>query len=216
MRVAGVDGWRGGWVSVTLVDRSFRSAALHTTVADVVGLDVEIIGIDMPIGLPPPWPRAADREARRFVGRRAGSVFLTFPREVYEAATHADAVTRAVAATSAGISQQAYRLGPKVLELEDVARRDERLVEVHPEGSFRELAGHELPYTKRSWNGLMQRRRLLAEAGILVPDELPAGIVAPDDLLDAAVVAWTAERYARHEALALPATAAGRIGAIWR
>ena len=36
------------------------------------------------------------------------------------------------------------------------------------------------------------------------------------DALDAIVVAWSAGRYARGEALPLPVGAAERVGAIWR
>jgi hypothetical protein len=47
-----------------------------------------------------------------------------------------------------------------------------------------------------------------------VPPTAPR--IAEPDLLDATVVAWTAARYARGEALALPEGASERIGAIWR
>jgi predicted RNase H-like nuclease len=43
---------------------------------------------------------------------------------------------------------------------------------------------------------------------------VPRG-VAEHDLLDAAVAAWTAARFARGEARPLPAGHEARIGAIW-
>jgi len=63
-----------------------------------------------------------------------------------------------------------------------------------------------LPWPKTTWNGLMLRRRLLAEADVAVPDTLAiAGATAgPDDVLDAAVVAWTASRIAAGSAEWLP------------
>ena len=72
---------------------------------------------------------------------------------------------------------------------------------------------------KKSWNGLNARRRLLAEAGIRLPDRLDCGSVAADDLLDAAVAAWSAQRIAAGTARALPESpspdADPRIGRIW-
>jgi len=60
------------------------------------------------------------------------------------------------------------------------------------------------------------RRRLLARHGIVLGDDLgPAGAASVADVLDAAVVAWSADRIAAGRAEALPA-GAGRIGAIWR
>ena len=47
---------------------------------------------------------------------------------------------------------------------------------------------------------------------------MPASVarIAESDLLDAAVVAWSARRYARREAVPLPDGYSERIGAIWR
>jgi len=75
-----------------------------------------------------------------------------------------------------------------------------------------------MPHPKRTWNGLMERRRVLAGAGIEVPAALPAGTAAADDVLDAAAVAWTAARKARGEARTLPDDPPwhdGRPVAIW-
>ena len=84
-----------------------------------------------------------------------------------------------------------------------------RVVEVHPEVSFAEMGGRPVAWSKRTWRGQHERRRLLAAHGLAVPDELgPLGEVSPaDDILDAAAVAWTALRVARGQAFSLPATA---------
>ena len=80
-----------------------------------------------------------------------------------------------------------------------------RIVEVHPEASFRELDGAPLAHSKKTEEGIRQRSDLLEEAGI----HLPRGLadlsgVAVDDVLDAAVVAWTASRYATGRARSVP------------
>ena len=53
----------------------------------------------------------------------------------------------------------------------------------------------------------MQRRSLLAEQGVIIPDVLEgaAGKLPPDDLLDAAAAAWTAHRFETGQAQSLGA-----------
>jgi predicted RNase H-like nuclease len=114
------------------------------------------------------------------------------------------------------ISSQSFALGVRILEL--AAWTDDPLVvEVHPEVSFRELAGADLG-DKKTWNGLMARRQALATSGIEIPERLPEAPGVPaDDVLDAAVAAWSAERYASGRAHPLPSGhARGVPGAIWR
>jgi predicted RNase H-like nuclease len=210
-RVAGVDGYRGGWVAVVL-DASGSRVVTARDFEAIAALDVDVIAVDVPIGIPA-TERAADMEARKVVGPRASSVFTTPPRAALEAATFAEAVAEARAVTGKGISQQAYALRHRILEVDAFAERDDRIVEVHPEVSFAELAVAPLPYSKRTPAGLAERRGLLARAGIEVP-EAPG--VPEADVLDAAVAAWTARRYDRGEARPLPEHHEGRIGAIWR
>jgi predicted RNase H-like nuclease len=209
--VAGVDGYRGGWIAVVL-DGSASSAVTARDFADIAALDVDVIAADVPIGIPE-TARAADVEARKVVGPRASSVFTTPPRAALNAPTFAEAVAEARAATGKGISQQGYALRKRILEVDALAEHDERIVEVHPEVSFAELAAGVLPHSKRTAEGVAERRRLLAGAGIDVPD---APGVPEADLLDAAVAAWSARRYLYGEARPLPEHHEGRIGAIWR
>jgi predicted RNase H-like nuclease len=81
-----------------------------------------------------------------------------------------------------------------------------RVVEVHPEVSFAHLAGAPLTVRKHTWAGMYRRRELLAGAGIRIDGDLgEAGRgAAVDDVLDAAVCAWTARRVARGEARCMP------------
>jgi predicted RNase H-like nuclease len=98
--------------------------------------------------------------------------------------------------------------------VEPHALTDERIIEVHPEVSFRELAGQPLAHPKKTADGRQERRLLLARAGIVLPP-LPRALPVVD-ALDAAVAAWTAARWARGEALPFPEGHVKRIGAIWR
>jgi predicted RNase H-like nuclease len=212
-RVAGVDLAKRGLAVVVLEDDRVVEAYRCETFADALLVDAQVIGVDIPIGIPETGAREADVAARRFVGPRASSVFSTPIRAALEAATYADARGVATALTGKSLSAQSYALGRRILELDAYAHDDERVIEVHPEVSFRELARRPLLSKHRS-DGLVERRALLAQAGIDVPAAVPR--IAEPDLLDATVVAWSARRYALGEALPLPSGHGERIGAIWR
>jgi predicted RNase H-like nuclease len=197
----GVDAARGGWIAVALVDGRFVDAAFERRFPALLERfpEAEVFGVDVPIGLPDPGVRRrADLAARAIVGPRRSSVFFTPSRSALESPTYSAA--RAVAPDT---SAQAWALRTGILDVDRV--RDPRVREVHPEVSFAVLAGEPIAFAKRTWNGQHLRRRLLAEAGIEIPHRLDAGLVGADDVLDAAVVAWTATRIARGEHMTFPA-----------
>jgi predicted RNase H-like nuclease len=212
MRVVGLDACRGKWLAVLLDEGRFADADIGSA-ATLVGSwpDAHAIGVDIPIGLPDSPTREADRDARRFVGERRSSVFPTFPRCVLEAGTYDEAKARCTARGWQRPSIQSFGMRHRIFEIAALADADERVVEVHPEVSFRELLGR-TPGPKRTASGAAERRLGLAKAGIELPD-LP---YPDDDVLDAAVVAWSAMRYARGEALPLPERHRTRIATIWR
>lgn len=190
--------------------RAYVGATIDVLVAtaDADG-PLEVIGIDIPIGLPVSGTREADRLARTVVGRRWQSVFATPVRAALEAPTHAEATRLAAAATGKGISQQAYRIGPKILQVDAwVTTTEHVVVEVHPEVSFAIMAGHPLAHPKSTWAGVEERRQILAAAGIVLPTDIgEAGTMAGvDDVLDAAAAAWSAARYAAGTAVSYPST----------
>ena len=212
-RAAGVDMAGGGWAVVVLEENRVVEAFRSESFAEALLVDAEIVGVDIPIGIPDSGPRPADVAARRFVGARASSVFPTPVRPVLEAPTYAEARALAVELTGKSVSSQSYALRHRILEVDEHARRDARVIEVHPEVSFSELARRPL-LSKHRTDGLAERRALLEEAGIEVPESVPR--IAEPDLLDATVAAWTAKRFAAGEALPLPEDHRDRIGAIWR
>jgi predicted RNase H-like nuclease len=206
-RVVGIDAaGKHGWVGV-LVDRDgFQGAHLGSLTEVVAWAEpVDVIGIDIPIGHAEGGSRAADREARAFVGPRSSSVFPSPPADALTAGSYEEANLTLTGLGLPMLSRQAWALIPKITEAAEFADADDRAFEVHPEVSFCELAGQHLAWSKKSWNGLLLRRRLLAEAGIVLPDVIPevAGVVA-DDVVDAAVVAWSAGRIAAGVARTLP------------
>jgi predicted RNase H-like nuclease/predicted enzyme related to lactoylglutathione lyase len=213
LRVAGVDLARGAWAVVVLEGDRVVDAFRCESFAEALLVDAQVVAVDIPIGVPEAEPRAADAAARKFVGARASSVFATPLRSVLEARTYPEALDAARRLTGQGISKQAYALRDRILEVDEYASADERVIEVHPEVSFSELARRPLQ-SKHTSGGLAERRALLEEAGIAVPPTAPR--IAEPDLLDATVAAWTARRYARGEALPLPEGQRERLGTIWR
>ncbi len=189
--IAGIDGCRAGWVVATT-----RGVIVVPT------LHLEqftLVGIDMPIGLIDGPPRACDLEARKFLGRAGSSVFPAPPRAALQHTDYRVALAAARAATGRGISKQTFNIMAKVAELDAlVLRADQhRIVEIHPECAFRMLNdGTPLP-SKKTAEGRLLRRQLLA-CHFDVPSHAPAG-AASDDLLDAYAVLWSAQRYQRGE-----------------
>jgi catechol 2,3-dioxygenase-like lactoylglutathione lyase family enzyme len=106
-----------------------------------------------------------------------------------------------------------HALRRETLDIDQYARDDARVVEVHAEVSFHELGRRPL-LAKNRTDGIAERRALLEAAGL----ELPASVarLAEPSLLDATVAAWSGTRYARGEAAPLPAGHLERLGAIWR
>jgi acyl-CoA thioesterase len=212
--VTGIDGYPRGWVAVDLAAEGTATARASRLLGELVDPGAAVVAVDIPIGIPAQGRREADQAAQRFVGARRSTVFFTPPRPVLEAQTYEEARRVAVATTGKSISSQAYALRARILEADPLARADARIVEVHPEVSFCELAGGPLRSSKHTTEGLRERRALLEGAGLVLPVR-PRG-VPEADLLDAAVAAWSAARYARGEAQPLPAGYPERIGAIWR
>jgi predicted RNase H-like nuclease len=130
----------GGWAVVVLEGSTLADAFRCQSFAEALLVDAEVVSVDIPIGIPDDGSRPADVAARRFVGSRASSVFPTPIRPVLDAPTYADARVVAVELTGKSVSAQSYALRHHILEVDEHAQRDERVIEVHPEVSFSELA----------------------------------------------------------------------------
>src|SRR5688500_16846586 len=149
--VAGVDGYRKGWVAVALDPSGDVQVSTHPSFSEVLSSQARVIAVDIPIDPAGLGVRQTDAGARAFVGgSRASSIFPTPPREALGARTFAEANEIARTITGKGISQQAFALGRKILEVHALAEVDERVIEMHPEVSFRELAGEPVLESKHT------------------------------------------------------------------
>lgn len=209
-RVLGVDGCRDGWVGVAPDPdgpRAYAAPDLRALVALAEGDGpIAQVGIDIPIGLVDEGWRDADRLAAAMLGRRRSSIFTTPVRAALEAPDHATGVAVSRACSGGGFSIQAWGLRAKVLEVDRLVRDgDDRIAEVHPEVTFTTMAGRPAAYAKKTWAGQQERLAFLAVAGIdLARLGGDTGSAAPDDVVDAAAVAWTALRLERGAAVSLP------------
>lgn len=171
------------------------------TFAELLALPAAVVAVDIPIGLPSGGARrACDVAARQRLGAQRSSVFFAPPREALAARTHAEASALSRAAGGVGVSLQTWHIVDKIREVGPLADRDRRVVEVHPELSFRALTDGPFP---RKALVAGREARLAALRGWLPAAALPhprPGRAAPDDCLDALVCAWTAGRWLRSEA----------------
>jgi predicted RNase H-like nuclease len=189
-----VDGTKGGWVAIVLEDGRFSSDhVLEPVETDFSPLgDVSVIAVDVPIGF---GPRAADQEARRYLSGAASTVFATPSRDVLSQPF----------GPGLGVSAQTHALGTRIVWATELARRDGRLHEVHPEASFRAMKdGLPLRFRKKSAGGALERVSLLRRHGILVEALTETARAPLDDVLDAAAAAWSAARIATGRARSLP------------
>lgn len=210
-RVLGVDACKAGWVGIVLSDGAahpcFATAIGELTEQAKVTGPLDLIAIDMPIGLPDAGRRQADVLARKLAGPRWASVFITPVRAALEEEDYAAATAVNLKRAGERISRQAHGLRAKILQVDRWVRHTpNRVVEIHPEVSFACLAGAPLDVSKSTWAGAARRRQLLAGAGIVLAEDL--GLAAEkagvDDILDAAVAAWTALRVASGQARPVP------------
>jgi predicted RNase H-like nuclease len=195
VKVAGIDGTKGGWVAIVLDDGHFLAdhvlSSVETDFSEVGA--AAVIAIDVPIGF---GPRKADAAARAFLTGAASTVFTTPSQEILETPF----------GPGLGVSAQAHALGQRILHVTKQARLDPRIREVHPEVSFRAMNnGKLLRHRKKSAGGALERIEILRKHGITLEQLDSASSVPLDDVLDAAAAAWSAHRVSTGVAQSLPA-----------
>ncbi len=204
----GLDGCRAGWVAALLnpphalirleLFASFRSAL-------EAAMGCLEIWVDMPIGLSGDGVvRHLDRAMRSALKARKSSVFPAPSRATLLAETYQQARQLELQQQGRSLSAQAYRLIPKIREVDQflqshTAWRD-RVYESHPELCFQRLNGDRpLRFAKKESAGWEERADLLErhaagvrQAALVFLGETRRSQVQADDVLDAAVLAVSA------------------------
>jgi predicted RNase H-like nuclease len=213
--VVGVDGCAGGWVAASRDAGDAISVRRIDTLEELFEtMRPEVVAVDVPIGLPERGARACDVEARRLLGDRKSSVFPAPIRPTLNAGSRAAASRLRQQVEEKRVSAQAWAIVPKIVEVDRFLCADPARAavvrEVHPEVSFYFLNGaRPMRLPKKKADGRAERvsalrpwcddaiDKALAERGTLR--------CRADDIVDAFVALWTAERIARGAAVSIPA-----------
>ncbi|WP_224333513.1 DUF429 domain-containing protein [Haloprofundus halobius] len=222
----GVD-WAGGcWVVVKTGETT--KIATEPSILNVwheYGADVRSILVDIPIGLPESGVRACDVEAKERLTNRGSTVFSIPSREVVEM----DDYDRARELNDESLGSQSWWLFPRIREvdvfLQEHPEATDKIYESHPEICFAELTGRSLE-SKNSVEGRKERLEVLNDTSDL--QETVMELVQEreeegewhhriskgrlDDVIDAAILAYTAEQLTlgpRREEPAYPALPTG-------
>ncbi|MCW1919248.1 DUF429 domain-containing protein [Rhodobacter sp. KR11] len=204
MQLAGIDGCKTGWVAVVgEVGKPASARLIHVTdLPAFLGL-VDFALIDMPVGfVAGPKTRDVEPALRDRLKGKGSSVFPTPCRQALVAQTYAEACAINVQVLGSALPKQSYMIFPKMRELDAIVREigQKSLREGHPEASFALMAGAPVRSKKREAAGQADRVALLTAQGLPAKALLEAqikGQMAPDDILDAAALWWSADRHAR-------------------
>jgi len=216
--IAGIDGCKVGWFCIfeELPSRQLASKTFATI--DELARHIEqldVVAIDVPIGLTESGPRLCDVAARKMLGPfRGRSVFPAPVRSSLSASTYAEACVRSHEAQKKKLTQQAWAIYPKIRQLDELLTRRldlcEKIFEVHPEVSFCAWNSMQpIVEPKKSKQGFQVRRDLVdrhfgANAFEVTRARYKRRDVTDDDVLDAFAALWTAERILQNEAGTVP------------
>jgi predicted RNase H-like nuclease len=181
----GVDWGSNGWVCACLDGRTW-TVSLEPSILSVwrrygESIDGPLL-VDIPIGLVAEGTRDCDRAAKAAMAayERGASVFLTPPRPALRAATYEDAKAATEARTDGSLTVQAWRLLPRVQEVDDLLRSaaspGRTLRESHPDVCFHALADGERLGSKHDAAGADARSAVLDA-------HVPGAAAAYDDLV---------------------------------
>ena len=208
----GIDGCKNGWISIGNSNCNFKKSIIifKEKFSDLINEypSNSIFLVDMPLILTKSKKiRACDIEAKLFLKKRQSSIFLApcFQALKAESYEKANRINRKI--TSLGLSKQSWNLFKKIIEMQPYAF-DKKVFEGHPECSFAFYNKKPMDYNKTSLKGLFLRLEIINQIGFNLIDlskKLSNEIQAkPDDLIDAAILCWSASRIVNGQANHLP------------
>lgn len=210
--VVGIDACKGGWLTIRHSENGEIGFNVVSSLLEIDPLP-DVIAIDIPIGLANTRSRKCDLLARKFIGARRSSVFPAPIRPILAETNYAAASQKSFSIQGKRISKQLFGILAQIREVDTLLRLQSGLrrivYEVHPEVSFREWYGSEVPFAKK--NELGRDLRMTLVAGCFGPDAFQRirrsylkKLVADDDILDAFAAVWTAWRIVSGTAAILP------------
>jgi len=227
LEVAGVDGCKGGWfviiasamnenyqtaVQCVLKLKSFSVRSFFTEVLSET-TDCKLVCVDIPIGLSNGRKqRECDVAARKILRRpRASSVFTAPVRSCLSANNYKTASKICFEHSGKKLNKQSFFLLDKIRQVDGLMTPvlQRRVREIHPEVSFWLINDKKaMQYNKRRLIGRRERMKVLSpvfsDIEKIVAKARKPREVAPDDILDALVAAWTAGQTVMGKAGTLP------------
>ena len=177
---------------------------------------LQVVAVDIPVGLPGAGGRAADKAGRQMLRpKRTSCVFPAPALCILDIDDYGRAKKLSYEATSKRPTQQAYALLRKIREVrhavdpnnffrpgQSIVSAPSWAVEVHPEVSFAKMAGEPIPVSKHKQAGVVRRLDVLKAVFPNIAEAMTAPVAGRprpgrDDRLDAAAAAWTARRLAK-------------------
>ena len=210
MQLAGIDGCKSGWVAVLSEAGSPASARLaHAPDLAALLAQVDFALVDMPVGfVAGPEPRDVETAMRKALKGKTSSVFPTPCRMALAEPIYFDASHVNETVLGKRLPKQSFMLFPKMREVDALVRDlgQVRLREGHPEVSFAQMAGTPVLSRKRDAAGQAERIALLQARGLPALHLLAqAGRgMGADDVLDAAALWWSADRFAQGQHITFP------------
>ena len=216
--ISGVDGCKGGWISIRKeIGSGEITSEVYSSARQLINQspNPDVLALDIPIGLTESGPRQCDILARKMLRQPRGrSVFPAPIRPALAAADYQEANTITRSVDGKGVSAQAFALYPRVRDIDKIIRSNDEargfVYEVHPELCFMAWNdGEPIQEPKKSHDGMSIRLGLVKshfaeEAVSSVRQMHPAGQVADDDVYDAFAALWTAERIRLGIAVVIP------------
>ena len=199
MRFLGLDGYRKGWVAVTIDDAN-QYIDYPRSFSEALCIPHDRAMVDMPIGIPQTGHRSCDLQGKKLLSRASSRLFTGARRALFEFTNPVDANLWAQANNEKGVSRQLFGILPKIKEVDALMSRERQItvMETHPELVFARLnSGQPLLDNKKSQSGIDQRIELLVSSGFRdihrwLGERPP--YVKSDDLLDACACAVAARQ----------------------
>jgi predicted RNase H-like nuclease len=209
-RIAGVDGFKEGWIAAIEDGRGETTVEQFTSFAAIVERkELGVVVIDVPIGLTDVGPRAADEEARAILKNRGCCVFSAPIRPILDCVNQREASEKWRSIEGKGCTAQLWGIVPKIAEVDRVMKLNpslqDRIREGHPEVSFAMMnGGMPIQAGKASPQGQQARQRMLQRHFAGFDKWLSLLPSVRIDLIDAFALLWTARRVRKVEAKRLP------------
>ncbi len=219
MIFSGIDGCKGGWIVITLLNGEKSEEEVCQDITKVVEYvkDSDLTLIDIPIGLIDKGcdERQCDKEARKLLGKpRSSSVFPPPTRPALKGNSFEDCSYLNYKCSGRKLTKQAYGILPKIREVNEYFLKhpeiQNKIRETHPEVCFYGISGKAMEFSKKKKEGKEERLEILKKGFPLSCEIYNKCInkfkrieVAKDDILDALVSAVSA-KFAYYNPISIP------------